>query len=81
MTTPLVREVCRDFDIRSSGGAGPDNAPKKSRSATDLTKSDEQVLDTVMLRTLKARDESSVGPVRPGRMGFNKLKKLKETRP
>jgi general secretion pathway protein A len=67
VTTPLVREVCRDFDIRSSGGAGPDNSPKKSqRSATDLTKSDEQVLDTVMLPTLKARDEkSSVGPVRP----------------
>ena len=67
VTTPLVREVCRDFDIRSSGGAGPDSSPKKSqRSATDLTKSDEQVLDTVMLPTLKARDEkSSVGPVRP----------------
>src|SRR5688572_1963670 len=67
VTTPLVREVCRDFDIRSSGGAGPDSSPKKSqRSATDLTKSDEQVLDTVILPTLKARDEkSSVGPVRP----------------
>ena len=67
VTTPLVREVCRDFDIRSSGGAGPDSSPKKpQRSATDLTKSDEQVLDTVMLPTLKARDEkSSVGPVRP----------------
>ena len=67
VTTPLVREVCRDFDIRSSGGAGPDSSPKKSqRSATDLTKSDEQVLDTVMLPTLKARDEKiSVGPVRP----------------
>lgn len=66
VTTPLVREVCRDFDIRSSGGAGPDSSPKKSqRSATDLTKSDEQVLDTVML-PIKARDEkSSVGPVRP----------------
>ena len=67
VTTPLVREVCRDFDIRSSGSAGPDSSPKKpQRSATDLTKSDEQVLDTVMLPTLKARDEkSSVGPVRP----------------
>ena len=67
VTTPLVREVCRDFDIRSSGGAGPDSSPKKSqRSATDLTKSDEQVLDTVILPTLKARDEKgSVGPVRP----------------
>lgn len=67
VTTPLVREVCRDFDIRSSGSAGPDSALKKpQRSATDLTKSDEQVLDTVMLPTLKARDEkSSVGPVRP----------------
>lgn len=67
VTTPLVREVCRDFDIRSSGGAGPDSSPKKSqRSATDLTKSDEQVLDTVILPTLKTRDEkSSVGPVRP----------------
>ena len=46
ITTPLVREVCRDFDMRSSRTAGPDDAPKKSqRSATTLTKSDEQVLD------------------------------------
>ena len=50
VTTPLVQEVCRDFDIRSSAGQGADGPPKKpQRSATALTKSDEQVLDTVTL--------------------------------
>lgn len=51
ITTALVQEVCRDFDIRSSGGAGPGGPSRKSqRATTELTKSDEQVLDAVIGR-------------------------------
>jgi general secretion pathway protein A len=74
ITTPLVQDVCRDFDIRSSGRAAPDGPPKKSqRSATALTKSDEQVLDTVIGPTLKAgaqKDSGWTGPF--GALGFKK---------
>ena len=75
ITTPLVREVCRDFDIRSSGGEHPDSPHKKSqRSPTVLTKSDEQVLDTVIWPALKARGEKVSNWAGPalGALGFKK---------
>jgi general secretion pathway protein A len=46
ITTPIVQEVCRDFDIRSSRGDGSSSPSKTSpRSAAALSKSDEQMLD------------------------------------
>ena len=66
VTTPLVQEVCRDFDIRPSGRPRPDSvdAPPKSgapksteRSSARLSTSDEHVLDSVIWPALKARGE------------------------